>query len=59
MIKAKRNSPLLHLRLSELSHGESEDGEEVYLFDLLNKSSVVDESKDSSPPSPACGWLGQ
>ena len=27
---------------SELSHSESEDGKEVYLFDLINKNSLYE-----------------
>ncbi len=52
-----RTSSLSSPSLIKFSHSENEDGKEIYLFDSFG-SSVVDESKDSSPPSLASGELG-
>ncbi len=42
---------------TSLAEASAEAEEEIYLFALINKSSLVDEAKASSPPSPAVGGL--
>ncbi|PIV65145.1 MAG: hypothetical protein COS09_01125 [Candidatus Nealsonbacteria bacterium CG01_land_8_20_14_3_00_12] len=58
MNMAKRTSSSSSPSLSELLRSKSEDGKEACLFDFINKSSVVDEAKASSPPSPRRAGLG-